>query len=193
MPRTKNFDRSEVLEKAKNLFWKQGFHATSMQNLVDHLGINRASLYGEFGGKNQLYEEALSTYRNEGFEYLKQKLNETKSAREAIKNLFLEAVTSSCQDQDRKGCFVVNCTTEYFPKHQEILSELLDQKSNFQTLIAETLKQGVSSGELPESLNVNELSAYLYTFFSGLKVISKVNQDPKELEQTVEVGLSVLG
>lgn len=192
MPRTKNFERSEVLEKAKNLFWKQGFHATSMQNLVDHLGINRASLYGEFGGKKQLYEEALTAYRTEGYEYLKSTLSKRKSAKSALKNLFLDAVISDTQDPDRKGCFVVNCTTEYLPKNTEILSDLLEQKSNFESLISETLQRGVDSEELSNSLNVNELASYFYTFFSGLKIISKVNQDRKELEKTVKIGLQVL-
>ena len=183
MPRTKNFNRTEVLEKAKNLFWKQGFHATSMQNLVDHLGINRASLYGEFGGKNALYEAAFDSYRKEGFEYLKHKLNEGNSVRAAIKNLFLETMISKCNDPDNKGCFVVNCTTEYLPKHQNILSNLLEQKSNFESLFAEALKKGQASRELSDSLNIHEITSYLYTFFTGINVIAKVNQNPLSVLQ----------
>ena len=44
MPRTKQFNEEEVLNKAMELFWEKGFHATSIQDLVSHLGINRASL-----------------------------------------------------------------------------------------------------------------------------------------------------
>ena len=61
MPRTKNFDPAEVLEKAKNLFWEKGYYATSMQDLVDTLGINRASMYDTYGGKDQLFAKALET------------------------------------------------------------------------------------------------------------------------------------
>ena len=63
MARIKEFDENEVLERAKLLFWKQGFHATSIQNLVDHLGISRGSIYDTFGGKNELYEKALKVYK----------------------------------------------------------------------------------------------------------------------------------
>lgn len=53
MPRVKKFDEKEVLEKAMELFWIQGYHATSIQDLVDHLGINRASLYDTYGERNR--------------------------------------------------------------------------------------------------------------------------------------------
>jgi len=56
MPRVKLFDEKEVLTKAMNLFWKQGYAATSIRDLVNHLGINRASLYGTFGDKEQLFK-----------------------------------------------------------------------------------------------------------------------------------------
>ena len=63
MPRTKAFDEQEVLEKAMELFWKKGYYATSIQDLVNHLGINRASLYDTFGGKKKLFLHTFSHYR----------------------------------------------------------------------------------------------------------------------------------
>ncbi len=49
MPRVKLFNDQEVLTKAMNLFWKQGYSATSIKNLTSHLGMDRASLYDTFG------------------------------------------------------------------------------------------------------------------------------------------------
>ena len=60
MPRPKEFDPQEVLDKAVDLFWRQGYEFTSIQDLVDHLGINRASLYETFGDKHQLFLGAIS-------------------------------------------------------------------------------------------------------------------------------------
>ena len=58
MARKKQFEEHEILTKATDLFWKQGFHATSIQDLVNHLKINRASLYDTFGGKEELFNKA---------------------------------------------------------------------------------------------------------------------------------------
>ena len=59
MARSKSFVESEVLDKALNLFWTKGYNATSIQDLVDHLGINRASIYSTWGDKHGLYLETL--------------------------------------------------------------------------------------------------------------------------------------
>ena len=71
MPRVKLFDQNEVLTKAMNLFWKQGYAATSVQDLVQHLGINRASLYDTFGDKDQLFKKSFELYRKQNKDGLK--------------------------------------------------------------------------------------------------------------------------
>jgi len=53
--RTKEFDPEAALQAALELFWRRGYEATSMSDLVDHLGIGRASLYATFGNKHELY------------------------------------------------------------------------------------------------------------------------------------------
>src|SRR5210317_807979 len=111
MPRVKLFDEQEVLTKAMNLFWKQGYAATSVQDLVSHLGINRASLYDTFGDKEQLFRKSFELYRRINIEGLKQFLESYEDIREGFSKLFENAIQESITDKDRKGCFVVNTTT----------------------------------------------------------------------------------
>ena len=63
MARKKEFDEVEVLDKALDVFWKKGYSATSIQDLVDSMGINRASIYDTWGDKHNLYVESLKRYR----------------------------------------------------------------------------------------------------------------------------------
>ena len=58
----KQFDRDEALGRALEVFWAKGFEATSMQDLVDHMGINRASMYDTFGNKHALFSRAVDWY-----------------------------------------------------------------------------------------------------------------------------------
>ncbi|MFT4760295.1 MAG: TetR/AcrR family transcriptional repressor of nem operon [Paraglaciecola sp.] len=191
MPRTKQFDEAEALDKAKNLFWKQGFYATSVQDLVNHLGINRASIYDTFGGKNQLYEAALAVYQKEGAEYLTKQLSRFDSVKKSLHQLFLEAMQTDMEG-DSKGCFLINCATDYLPHNAHILSDLLENKANFQRIVSKTLQRGKDSGEISNQLNIKEISAYLFTFFSGLRMTSKIEKNPQELKKIIEVGLAVL-
>src|SRR5262245_10291054 len=62
MGRPKNYDRSEVLERATRVFWSKGYEGTHLSELVDATGLNRFSLYNEFGGKEGLYRAALEQY-----------------------------------------------------------------------------------------------------------------------------------
>src|SRR5687768_16430305 len=64
MGRPKAFDRDDVLDRAMELFWQRGYEATSIGDLVDHLGVGRQSLYDTFGDKYALYREALDHYRD---------------------------------------------------------------------------------------------------------------------------------
>ncbi len=192
MARTKQFDKEQVLEKAKALFWKQGFHATSIQNLVDHLGINRASLYDTFGGKNELYEAAFQAYQKHNIKGLIHHFEAYPSAKEGLIALFLKSMQDSIDDDERKGCFVVNCTTEYLPNHQHMLAELINNKRLFEEIISVVLQRGKENGEFPDHLITKDLATYLFTFISGLKVIGKLDQNPEALRKTIEVGLSVL-
>ena len=63
MARHKEYDRHDVLDKAVSLFWKKGYKASSMTDLVHATGLNTASMYKEFGDKDGLFEEALEYYR----------------------------------------------------------------------------------------------------------------------------------
>jgi len=60
--RTKEFDPDSALRAAMDLFWRKGYEATSMQDLVDGLGIGRGSIYATFGSKHELYLRALDRY-----------------------------------------------------------------------------------------------------------------------------------
>ncbi len=192
MARNKAFVKEAVLEKAKELFWKQGFHATSVQNLVDHLGINRASIYDTFGGKNELYETALQSYRAENLAFLKDHLAKFDSAKKSLTFLFKTAIRAAVKDEDRKGCFVINCTTEYLPKHRHIISELVDNKNVFQNLIIDTLKRGKDRGEFSTDLDVKTTAAYLFSLFSGLQITAKIAPDQRELFKSIDLGLRIL-
>ena len=62
MPRIKEFDYDQKLEIARNLFWEKGYHATSMNDLVDTLKLNRSSIYDTYGNKHSLFIKCLNNY-----------------------------------------------------------------------------------------------------------------------------------
>jgi TetR/AcrR family transcriptional repressor of nem operon len=95
MARPKEFDKDEALQKAMNVFWCRGFEATSMQDVVDAMGIKRQSLYDTFGGKHQLYLAALDRYRAEQDAKLLALLGTPGPVKEKLRKLFYEVIEVS--------------------------------------------------------------------------------------------------
>src|ERR1700761_1056657 len=115
MARTKDFDEDEVLDKAMYLFWNQGYNGTSMQDLVDGLGISRSSLYDTFGDKHSLFIKTLENYKKNASAKLEAIIANAPSAKEAVKQLLEYTTRELLSDQQHKGCFMVNAAVEVAP------------------------------------------------------------------------------
>ncbi|WP_159948262.1 TetR/AcrR family transcriptional regulator [Polaribacter septentrionalilitoris] len=192
MPRVKTFNEKEVLSKAMNLFWKQGYAATSVQDLVNHLGINRASLYDTFGDKEQLFRKSFELYRKTNIEGLRQFLGNHDNIIDGFTKLFNNAIEEALADKDRKGCFVVNTTTELVPNDKNIIQILERNKQDFETIFYEYLKKGKEDGQLKTTQNLKSVASLFYTLYNGIRVVSKVSTDKKKLIDSVHVVLSLL-
>ena len=88
MARPKGFDPAVALDRAAAVFWENGYAATSVQDLVDRMGINRFSLYDTFGDKRALYLAALDHYQRKRGERLIRVLEETPDGLAAIRAYF---------------------------------------------------------------------------------------------------------
>jgi len=81
MARPKAFDPADATREAMETFWERGYHATSMNDLLSDMKLNRGSLYDTFGDKKQLFMAALNEYERLGNELLFEELNKPGSAR----------------------------------------------------------------------------------------------------------------
>lgn len=192
MPRVKQFDENEVLEKAMNLFWKQGYSATSIQDLVENLGINRASLYATFGDKEKLFKKSLELYRKTNTEGLKEFFANQANIKAGFLKLFEIAIKNATEDQDRKGCFVVNTTTELIPGDQTIIDALEQNRQNFVNIFYEFLKKGENDSQFDKGKDLKSIALLIYILYSGFKVVSKIQTDKKILLEPVKQVLSLL-
>lgn len=192
MPRVKLFDEKEVLTKAMNLFWRKGYTATSVQDLVKHLGINRASLYDTFGDKEQLFKKSFELYRKNNLEGIRQFFESQDNIREGFERLFQNAIQEAMNDRDRKGCFVVNTTTELIPNDDSLQVILQKNKEDFESIFLKYLQKGKDAGQITTNKDLRSIAALLYTLYNGLRVVSKVRPDEKKLSDTVQVALSLL-
>ncbi|MEE9364754.1 MAG: helix-turn-helix domain-containing protein [Cellulophaga sp.] len=192
MPKVKLFDENRILEKAMELFWKKGYHATSIQDLVNYLGLSRSSIYDTYGGKKELFNKSFQLYRNTNIKKVTAFLEQQSKVKIGFKKLFEMTIQESINDLDKKGCFVVNITTELIPGDLEIQNILKENKDAFSSLFYEILLKGEKSGEIPKGKNLKSIASLFYTLYSGLKVVSKIQPNSKELSDSISVFLILL-
>ncbi len=192
MARTKEFDEKAVLNKAVDLFWTKGYHATSAQDLVSGLGISRSSLYDTYGDKHSLFVRALKQYRQDRINEVIEMLHRTEDAEEYIRSLFNGIKNQALADTCAKGCFMVNSTVELAPVDAEIAGIVNSILQDFEDALCAAVKKGQDAGVFTMQQSARSLARFLSNVVNGLRVTVKTNTSNKVLDDIVAVSLSVL-
>lgn len=173
------------------LFWTRGYEATSMRDLVDHLGLGQGSLYAAFGNKEGLYRAALEHYRATLAAAALRDLDEGGDARDAIRTMLIDRVRIASAEAGR-GCLFVNAAAERLPADRSTRHVLRDALSASEDALAEVLRGAADRGEIAARQDPRTLAAFMVTFLNGLLITAKVTPDPSAIAPIVEVALSVL-
>lgn len=192
MPRVKLFDENEILYKAMELFWQKGYHATSIQDMVNYLGINRGSLYDTFGGKKNLFDKALELSCSINQDKTIEFLNQQKSVKEGIKKFFELFIGKEDTPIDTRGCFVVNTINEFNDKDEYLKEALSKNRDYYETVFYDFLLRGQQNGEISKDKDIKTISFLIYTLYNGIKVVSKLEKDNKKILASVDCVLKLL-
>lgn len=192
MPRTKEFDPDVALRRALDLFRQRGYEATSIADLVEHLGLARASIYATFGGKHDLYLKALSRYRQDRDPDIVERLSRPGPALPAVRELVWSWVEECLSDPDRRGCLVVNAAVELAPSDREVARGVLASWNTLETALATALVRAKAQGELSQTRDPQAIARFLLVTLQGLRVLGRADPNPARLRDTARVALEVL-
>jgi len=192
MARPRAFDEDTVLDHALNLFWHRGYEATSMQNLVDALEINRASLYDTFGDKYQLYRRVLERYRQRNQAFVDSLFAQNRPASTLLRELLDRAVSDSVSDCACKGCFIVNSAVELAPHDADIARFVADNQTAFIGKLRQLIERGQREGDINPAQSASDIAHFMYAAYSGLKVMSKYNPNEATLHGIVSVTMAAI-
>ena len=170
MARTKAYREDEVIEKAMNLFWRNGYESTSMSMLEKEMGINKFSIYSSFESKDGLFLECIKCYKAK-LEALSVNLNNSANSLEGIKQYFYDFLEFSTENDLRKGCLITNVANEINQnEYPEIVLALGNFTKNVRNLFKDILKRDTSISE--EILE--QQSDFLLISMFGLSSASRV-------------------
>ncbi len=182
----KQFDPNHTLDKALQLFWKKGYESTSMQELVDVMGVNRASLYQTYGNKHDLYTASLNRYIEGTLDTFKQTLEKSGPALENLRNLFQNLVLHSLQG-GMQGCFINNSAVELGPHDLELAEQIRNVWIQFEDFFSIMIQRAVDNLELKADTDVRKIAQLLNTNLQGLIIQTKTNIKKKKLFDSIEL------
>lgn len=174
---SKKFDRDEVLEKAMNLFWEQGFTATGVSQILERTGIGRQSLYDTFGDKRALFLETLNHYFRTRIGPLLAQLRAPGSPRENLQLAFRMA-DRSISEPDFHGCMVGNTTAELSERDPEVKKLVQGYLGAMEDAFEDLIRRGRAAGEFSDGLEARDLARVFVHTLQGLTLLQKVLGDP---------------
>lgn len=192
MARKKEFDREDVLTKAMQTFWQYGYEATSMQQLVSSMGINRGSLYDTFGDKRSLFLAAIAHYESTVVREMTACLNQPNADRQTIVDLLNYFVDSIVDKQGCYGCFITNTAVELCPHDTEAQLKIAVSFAQMTSILQKALRNAQTKGQISQSKDIQALANYLTSSLQGLRVLGKVKRDRQTLENIVEIIIASL-
>ena len=192
MPRPKEFNPDHALDKAMHVFWHKGYEATSMENLLNAMDLNRGSLYDTFGDKRQLFLKVLDRYCH-GFVGEKFSLLDQPGPALPTLRRFISSMIEGClADPQRRGCLIANTVMELAPHEKEIAGTLRQALKMAEDTFFKVLARAKLQGELSSEKDPRALARFLTTMLQGTIVMIKAGSPADVVKQTAETALSVL-
>jgi TetR/AcrR family transcriptional repressor of nem operon len=187
MPRNKEFDYDEKLVTARNLFWKKGYNATTMNDLVDTLAINRSSLYLAYGNKHELFLKSLANYIQQKDNQYSEAAKKSKKPLEAIRHIILSVTASAIQDT---SCLFTNSVFELATTDTQVSGMLRKQTIKAIDLFEQLLNQAKEEGSLKSSKEPRALAHFLVSGLVSIYNTQILFADSGLTKQTAEILIS---
>ena len=192
MARSKEFNKDDVVDKAINVFWSKGFEATSMQDLVNAMGINRGSIYDTFGNKAGLFDVAIYRYQVDVPSQRVLNNANTGMPREEIVFFFNALLNRHACSKGQRGCLITNSIAELANRDEKLAAHFKAGVKRLEDALHTLIKRGQETGDVAPWREARPLARSLLASAQGLIVVSKVNPGKETLSDIAATALSLL-
>ncbi|BBO10216.1 TetR/AcrR family transcriptional regulator [Bradyrhizobium sp. TM102] len=182
-----------ALGKALDLFRRQGFAATSLDDLSEATGMNRPSLYGAFGDKRELYIKSYQRYREDARASMAAIFREEMPVRQRLERIFASALNIYLSGETGpRGCFTVVTAASEAVGDPEIRAMVLDGLAELDKAFANCFRRAKENGELPASADPVVLAQIASATVHTIAIRSRARVSRKELEAIVKGAIDVM-
>ena len=193
MARPKEFNTDIALDEAMDLFWSKGYEATSMSDLVGHLGLARQSVYDTFGDKHAIYMAALRRYCEQRLAWMVPLFRGERPVRAILHEYLEHAIETALKSERPRGCMLINAAVGLPLEDEEARKLVADTMRTGGREMVAMLQRAQERSEIGTHQDPAALGRFFASVMTGILVLSKTTQNRQALQDVAEVALKVLG
>ena len=190
--RPRAYEPDVALGKALDLFRKEGFAATSLDDLSAATGMNRPSLYGAFGDKRALYIKSYQRYRDDARAAMRNIFRDEMPIRKRLARIYAVALDIYLSGETPRGCFTVMTAASEAVSDPDIRAMVLEGFSELDRAFAACFRRAKEKGELPASADPVVLAQLASATIHTIAIRARARVPRKELEAIVNGALDVM-
>lgn len=189
--RPRIFDEETALKKAAGLFWERGYEATSTENLIEKMGVQRGSFYHAFNSKKALFQSALAYHEEASLNELRKLLKASTTPIQVIKSIFL-GIADCHPHEHKKGCFAGNTVAELSSVDEDLVENAKKYLKDLEEIFYKQIKLSQETGELKTRIEAKLLSRYLLNLWNGINLTRRIYPGKQALLGVIELHLEIL-
>jgi TetR/AcrR family transcriptional regulator, copper-responsive repressor len=191
--RPRAFEPEAALGQAMDVFWKDGFAATSLDDLTAATGLNRPSLYGAFGDKRALYIQAYRRYREHVRDTFAPLFAEPAPLRDKLKRILMAALDLYLSGESGpRGCFTVLTASSDAIADEEIRALVGKAIGNTDGAFERLFAEARAAGELPAQGDPRRLARMASATIHTLSIRARARYPRAELVPIVDDAVATI-
>lgn len=173
MGRQQRYDRTETVEKAMGLFWRNGFSGTSMRDLEKCLDMRPGSIYANFGNKENLYMETMDLYADKSFTTFKSHMENTESFMTGLSDFIKHLLFNH---DNPCACMLAKTIADINPDYEALRIKAANMISDFEDILVSELEKARASDEIGKDINIRSLARFIQVQIIGLRSYAEMQK-----------------
>ncbi len=187
------YNAERALACARDVFWDAGFASSSLDELSAAMAMNRPSVYGAFGDKEQLYLKTLERYRDDSITAMREALDPSRPLRQGLEAVYAKAIAIYLGETGpARGCFLIGTAATEAPSHPEIRDLLRESLRAFDHEIEQRLELAVKNGEIDPKSDPAALALAASAIMHSIAVRARAGQPRRSLEAIARAGVTLI-
>ena len=191
MPRNKEFDPHQALSAAVEVFWRNGYEKTSLDDLMAGMNVGRQSLYDTFGDKRTLYLSALREYRD-ATQGTMRRLFESGHPLRACVGAILSAICNESRADHERGCLLLSANLERQLDDADLAALVKQNQVEVEAIFEGAFRRAQRDGQLGADKDPASLASFFLATIQGMRATARGNSNRTALEGVARVALSAL-